>query len=167
LVLLPVYRWHREVIVPKHHPLARIERLTIKDLAPYPLITYVFSFTGASSLHAIFAREGLVPRVALTARDSDVIKTYVRLGLGVGIVASVAIEPASDGDLAVIDASHLFPIHTTWVGFRRGTLLRNFAYDFMQLFGPHLTRRLVDRAIEARDPESQTELFRKISLPIR
>lgn len=167
LVLLPVYRWYRQVIVLKHHPLARIERLTLQDLAPYPLVTYVFSFTGASSLHTVFARENLVPKVALTARDSDVIKTYVRLGLGVGIVASVAIDPAQDSDFTVLDASHLFPIHTTWIGFRRGTLLRNFAYDFIQLFGPHLTRRLVDRAIDARDAEVQTDLFRKISLPVR
>jgi LysR family cys regulon transcriptional activator len=167
LVLLPVYRWTRQVIVPKQHPLAKVTHLTIKDLAAYPLISYVFSFTGASSLHSVFAREGLVPKVALTARDSDVIKTYVRLGLGVGIVASVAIEAAHDADLAVLDASHLFPIHTTWIGFRRGTLLRNFAYDFIQLFGPHLTRRLVDRALEARDTDAQAELFRKISLPVR
>jgi LysR family cys regulon transcriptional activator len=167
LVLLPVYRWTRQVIVPKGHPLSKVTKLTIKDLAAYPLISYVFSFTGASSLHSTFEREGQVPKVALTARDSDVIKTYVRLGLGVGIVASVAIEPTADADLVVVDASHLFPIHTTWVGFRRGTLLRNFAYDFIQLFGPHLTRRLVDRALEARDSTAQSELFRKISLPIR
>jgi LysR family cys regulon transcriptional activator len=167
LVLLPVYRWTRQVIVPRQHPLAKVTHLTIKDLAAYPLISYVFSFTGASSLHSVFAREGLVPKVALTARDSDVIKTYVRLGLGVGIVASVAIEAAHDADLAVLDASHLFPIHTTWIGFRRGTLLRNFAYDFIQLFGPHLNRRLVDRALEARDTDAQAELFRKISLPVR
>jgi LysR family cys regulon transcriptional activator len=167
LVLLPVYRWFRQIIVLKHHPLSRLERVTLQDLAQYPLITYVFSFTGSSSLHTVFAREGLTPKVALTARDSDVIKTYVRLGLGVGIVASVAIDPAQDSDFAVIDASHLFPIHTTWIGFRRGTLLRNFAYDFLQLFGPHLTRRLVDRAIDARDSDGQAELFRKISLPVR
>ena len=167
MVLLPVYRWYRQVIVPKAHPLARLEKVTLKDIAEYPLITYVFSFSGSSSLHTVFAREGKVPKVAITARDSDVIKTYVRLGLGVGIVASVAIEPDKDTELAVIDASSLFPIHTTWVGFRRGTLLRNFAYDFIQLFGPHLNRRLVDRAIEARDAEAAGELFRKISLPIR
>jgi LysR family cys regulon transcriptional activator len=167
LVLLPVYRWTRQVIVPKGHPLAKVAKLTIKDLAAFPLISYVFSFTGASSLHSVFEREGLVPKVALTARDSDVIKTYVRLGLGVGIVASVAVEAVNDADLVVLDASHLFPIHTTWVGFRRGTLLRNFAYDFIQLFGPHLTKRLVDRALDARDPGSQIELFRKIVLPVR
>jgi LysR family cys regulon transcriptional activator len=167
LVLLPVYRWHRQVIVPKRHPLAVTRKLTLQELAKYPLVTYVFSFSGGSSLQNVFSREGLSPKVALTARDSDVIKTYVRLGLGVGIVASVAIEAAHDADLVVIDASHLFPIHTTWVGFRRGTLLRNFAYEFMQLFGPHLTRQLIDRAIEARDGDGQSELFRKISLPIR
>jgi LysR family cys regulon transcriptional activator len=167
MVLLPVYRWYRQIIVPRTHPLARLEKVALKDIADCPLVTYVFSFSGASSLHTVFAREGLTPKIALTARDSDVIKTYVRLGLGVGIVASVAIEPEQDADLAVLDASSLFPIHTTWVGFRRGTLLRNFAYEFMQLFGPHLTRRLVDRAIEAREPQAAGELFRKISLPIR
>jgi LysR family cys regulon transcriptional activator len=167
MVLLPVYRWYRQVIVPNAHPLAKLEKVSLRDIAEYPLITYVFSFSGSSSLHTVFAREGKVPKVAITARDSDVIKTYVRLGLGVGIVASVALEPDKDTDLAVIDASSLFPIHTTWAGFRRGTLLRNFAYDFIQLFGPHLNRRLVDRAIEARDAEAAGELFRKISLPIR
>jgi LysR family cys regulon transcriptional activator len=139
----------------------------LQILEKYPLVTYVFSFTGPSSLETLFAREGLKPRVALTARDSDVIKTYVRLGMGVGIVASVAYEPELDADLVMVDASHLFPIHTTWVGFRRGTLLRNFAYDFMQLFGPHLSRRLIDQAIEAREPEAKAELLGRLSLPIR
>jgi LysR family cys regulon transcriptional activator len=168
LVLLPVYRWHRQVIVPRRHPLTRAPGpLTLAQLAEYPLVTYVFSFTGPSSLQTIFAREGLKARVALTARDSDVIKTYVKLGMGVGIVASVAFEAHEDHDLAIVDASHLFPIHTTWVGFRRGSLLRNFAYDFLQLFGKHLTRRVVDRAIEARDSDSQAQLFARITLPVR
>jgi LysR family transcriptional regulator, cys regulon transcriptional activator len=167
LVLLPVYRWTRQVIVPKGHPLTRVGKLTVNDLAAYPLITYVFSFSGASSLQNVFAREGLQPKLALTARDSDVIKTYVRLGLGVGIVASVAIEPQADQDLVVVDSAHMFPIQTTWIGFRRGTLLRNFSYDFIQLFGSHLNRRLVDRALAARDNAAQSELFKKIALPIR
>ncbi|MEJ0100109.1 MAG: LysR substrate-binding domain-containing protein [Pseudomonadota bacterium] len=169
LVLLPVYRWHRQVIVPKTHVLARKDapRLTLQILEKYPLITYVFSFSGPSSLETLFAREGLRPRVALTARDSDVIKTYVRLGMGVGIVASVAYESEMDSDLAMVDASHLFPIHTTWVGFRRGTLLRNYAYDFMQLFGPHLSRGLIDEAIDAREPEAKAQLLGRLSLPIR
>jgi len=167
LVLLPVYRWQRRIIVPREHPLALIARPTLRQLAAYPLVTYVFSFSGPSSLHELFAREGLVPRVALTARDSDVIKTYVELGLGVGIVASVAIEAADPKRFAVIDAAHLFPIHTTWVGFRRGSLLRGYAYDFLQLFGPHLTRRHVTRAAAATDGRTPPELPRRVSLPVR
>ena len=107
-------------------------------------MTYVFGFTGPSSLQQIFADQGLVPNVVLTARDADVIKTYVRLGLGVGIVASMAIDD-SDTDLVEIDTSDLFPAHVTWIGFRRGGLLRKYQLDFMQLFAPHLTRRR-DRA---------------------
>lgn len=167
MVLLPVYRWNRQVIVPRKHPLARTEKLTLQQLAEYPLVTYVFSFTGPSSLHEIFAREGLKPKVALTARDSDVIKTYVRLGLGVGILASVSLEPEIDKDLVKIEAAHLFPIHTTWVGFRRGSLLRGFALEFLQLFGPHLTRKLVERAAAAPDAATVSELFRRIALPVR
>jgi LysR family cys regulon transcriptional activator len=167
MVLLPVYRWRRQVIVPRDHPLARVEKLTLRELAQHPLVTYVFSFTGPSSLHEIFARDGLKPRVALTARDSDVIKTYVRLGLGVGILASVSIEPEIDRDLVVLDAADLFPIHTTWVGFRRGSLLRGFAREFLLLFGPHLTRPLVETASDARDSATVTELFRRIALPVR
>src|SRR5512134_1707995 len=144
--LLPCYKWHRHVVVPRNHPLARAKKITLKKLAAYPIITYVFSFTGPSSLHGIFAKEGLVPNVVLTARDADVIKTYVRLGLGVGIVASMAIEAEGDADLVHIDTSDLFPTHTTWIGFRRGGLLRKYQLDFIQLFAPHLTRRVIERA---------------------
>ncbi|HPF27448.1 MAG TPA: LysR substrate-binding domain-containing protein [Steroidobacteraceae bacterium] len=165
MVLLPVYRWHRQVVVPRKHPLTRAGRLTLEKLAAFPLVTYVFSFSGASSLQQIFERAGLTPKIALTARDSDVIKTYVRLGLGVGIIASVAIDPREDHDLVVLDADHLFPIHTTWVGFRRGTRLREYTYDFLAAFGPHLTRRLIDRA--AADPARIPDLFRRIALPVQ
>jgi LysR family transcriptional regulator, cys regulon transcriptional activator len=96
-----------------------------------------------------------------------VIKTYVRLGLGVGILASVAFEANEDDDLVMLDASHLFPIHTTWVGFRRGTRLRDHTYEFLQAFGPHLTRKLVDRANETADPARIPELFKRIALPVR
>ncbi|HUO80727.1 MAG TPA: LysR substrate-binding domain-containing protein [Steroidobacteraceae bacterium] len=120
LVLLPCYRWHRRVIVPREHPLAGEGDLSLKTLARYPIVTYTFSFSGRSSLPALFESAGLKLKVALTASDADVIKTYVRLGLGVGIVASVALEPQQDADLVVLDASHLFPLHTTWIGFRRG-----------------------------------------------
>ena len=166
LTLLPCYRWHRTVIVPKDHELAAAGKLSLRALAAYPLITYTFSFTGPSSLHETFARAGLTPNVAITARDADVIQTYVRLGLGVGIVAHMAFDPA-DPDLVAVDASHLFAAHTTWLGFRRGTLLRRYMYEFAQLLAPHLDRRLVDRAHRAQSAEEVARLFTDIALPER
>ncbi|HYM44319.1 MAG TPA: HTH-type transcriptional regulator CysB [Steroidobacteraceae bacterium] len=166
LTLLPCYRWHRTVIVPRGHALAGAGRLSLRALAAYPLISYTFSFTGPSSLHEAFARVGLTPNVAITARDADVIQTYVRLGLGVGIVAHMAIDPA-DPDLVAIDASHVFAAHTTWLGFRRGTLLRKYMYEFAQLLAPHLERRLVERAHRAASAEEVTQMFSEITLPER
>ncbi len=166
LTLLPCYRWHRTVIVPRSHPLAEGGRLSFKALAAYPLITYTFSFTGPSSLHEAFAKAGLVPNVAITARDADVIVTYVRLGLGVGIVAHMAVDD-DDPDLKTIDASHLFPAHTTWIGFRRGTLLRKYMYEFAQLLAPHLDRRLVERAHRADSAEEVQAMFTDVKLPER
>jgi LysR family cys regulon transcriptional activator len=165
--LLPCYKWHRHVVVPRNHPLARAKKITLKQLASHPIITYVFSFTGPSSLHGIFAKEGLVPNVVLTARDADVIKTYVRLGLGVGIVASMAIEPEGDADLVHIDTSDLFPTHTTWIGFRRGGLLRKYQLDFIQLFAPHLTRRVIERAAGAANPAEVEQLVAGLELPLK
>lgn len=145
-LLLPCYRWHCRIIVPGGHALAHVARPTLADLAAYPLVTYEFNFSRPSSVQDIFARSGLRPSIALTARDSDVIKTYVRLGLGVGIVAGITLDPRLDEDLVSIEASHLFPVDTTWVGFARDSLLRGYMYDFLELIAPHLTRRLVDRA---------------------
>jgi LysR family cys regulon transcriptional activator len=165
--LLPCYRWHRDVVVPKGHPLARQKSPTLKQLAAYPIVTYVFGFSGPSSLMEIFAKEGLVPDVALTARDADVIKTYVRLGLGIGIVACVAIDSEDDADLVQIDTSHLFPAHTTWIGFRRGGLLRKYQLDFVQQFAPHLTRRVIEKAAGAASQAEVDELVKGIELPVR
>ena len=167
LTLMPCYRWQRTVIVPREHPLASAGRLTLRALANHPLITYTFSFTGPSSLHEAFARSGLVPNVAITARDADVIKTYVRLGLGVGIVASMAMDPREDADLVALDAAHLFAAHTTWIGFRRGTLLRKYMYEFAQLLAPHLDRRLVERAHRLSSAAEVAKLFAEIELPQR
>ncbi len=167
LTLLPCYRWYRTVIVPKDHPLTTVGRLTYKVLATFPLVTYTFSFAGPSSLHDAFARAGLTPNVAITARDADVIKTYVRLGLGVGIVARMAMSVTEDTDLVAIDASHLFAAHTTWIGFRRGTLLRKYMYDFAQLLAPHLDRRSVERAHRMTSAEDVAELFKDVELPER
>ncbi|MBV9696458.1 MAG: HTH-type transcriptional regulator CysB [Gammaproteobacteria bacterium] len=166
LTLLPCYRWHRSVIVPRGHPLSTGGRLTLKALAAHPLITYTFSFTGPSSLNDAFAKAGLTPNVVITARDADVIETYVRLGLGVGIIAHMAVNP-EDPQLAVLDASHLFSAHTTWLGFRRGTLLRRYMYDFAQLLAPHLERRLIERAHRAAGADEVREMFADVTLPQR
>jgi LysR family cys regulon transcriptional activator len=165
LVRVPCYHWQRQIVVPNGHPLATAKKLTLKQLADYPIITYLFSFTGPSSLLLAFAKHDLTPNIALTAQDADVIKTYVRLGLGVGIVASMALDSREDSDLTVLDASHLFPTHTTWVGFARGGLLRRYMYDFIQMFAPHLNKRLIDRAAQAESPEAFDSLFTDVTLP--
>jgi LysR family cys regulon transcriptional activator len=165
LVRLPCYRWHRCIVVPHGHPLGDVVKPPMSELAKYPLITYSFSFKGPSSLLELFSEEGLTPNVALTAWDSDVIKKYVREGLGVGIIANVAIDGAEDADLKVRDASHLFPVHTTWVGFRRGTLLRRYMYDFMEMLAPHLTARQVQGAEGAASQDDVDALFAPVKIP--
>ena len=166
LTLLPCYRWHRAGVVPRDHALARADKLTLRALAAYPLITYTFGFTGPSSLHETFAHAGLTPNVAITAHDADVIQTYVRLGLGVGIVAPMAVDP-DDPHLIAIDAAHIFAAHTTWLGFRRGTRLRKYMIDFAQLLAPHLDRRLIDRAHRAANSAEVAHWFETLPLPQR
>jgi len=160
LVRLPCYRWHRCIVVPHGHPLGETPRPGFADLAKFPLVTYSFSFSGPSSLLELFAREGHTPNVALSAWDSDVIKKYVRDGLGVGILANIAINGEEDADLKVRDAAHLFPVHTTWAGFRRRALLRGFMYDFLEMLAPHLTRRLVQ---SAENTDSQDDVDREFA----
>ncbi len=168
LVLLPCYRWDRIILVPRSHELARAgERPTIAELSRFPLVTYVFSFNGESSLKRAFAAEGFEPDVVFTARDADVIKTYVRMGLGVGIVASMAHDCADRKDLVAIDARGLFPRSTTWIGFRRDTVLKRYMQDFMQLFAPHLDERLVRRCLEAPDQAAVDTLCADVELPLR
>lgn len=165
LVLLPCYRWNRCVLVPKGHPLATLQApLTLEALADHPLVTYVFGFTGRSQLDDAFKAKGLTPNVVLTASDADVIKTYVRLGMGVGIVAHMAVDAALDVDLVALDASHLFASSTTKIGIRRGTFMRGYMYDFLERFAPHLTRDRVDEALTA-GPRHEQSLFDSLDLP--
>jgi LysR family transcriptional regulator, cys regulon transcriptional activator len=147
LVMLPCYQWNRVVIVPPGHPLLGLPRLTLEALARHPLITYDFAFTGRSRMNQAFESHGLVPNVVLTALDSDVIKTYVELGMGVGIVAQMAFDPERDRGLRAIDARTLFDTSTTRIGIRRGAYLRGYMYDFIAMFAPHLDRRTVDSAM--------------------
>jgi len=141
--------------VPRGHPLAKGGPLTLKTLARYPIVTYDSTFTGRSQINAAFDAEGLAPNVVLTALDSDVIKTYVELGMGVGIVAQMAYDPERDSAFEKLDVGHLFAPSTTRLAIRRGAFLRSYIYDFIQLFVPALDRASVDAALAAaenRDP---------------
>jgi LysR family cys regulon transcriptional activator len=165
LVMMPCYRWNRSVIVPHEHPLARKNKLSLELLAEYPIVTYVFGFTGRSQLDQAFKAQGLEPKVVFTASDADVIKTYVKLGLGVGIVASMAYDKTLDSELTCLDASHLFDSSVTRIGFRKGTYLRTYMFDFMKIFAPHLQKELVDEALSTGSQAELDELFEGIDLP--
>jgi LysR family cys regulon transcriptional activator len=167
LVRLPCYRWHRAIVVPWDHPLAEVSKPSFAQLAEHPLITYSFSFSGPSSLLELFGARGLTPQIALTAWDSDVIKRYIRAGFGVGILADIAIDGAQDDDLAVRDASHLFPTHTTWIGFRRGALLRAYMYEFIELLAPHLGKRIVQTAERQESQGEVDRVFATVNVPFR
>ena len=165
LIMMPCYRWNRCVIVPRNHPLAHQSNLTLEMIADFPIVTYVFGFTGRSQLDDAFRRAGLQPRVVFTAADADVIKTYVKLGLGVGIIARMAYDKESDRDLVSIDAGHLFEPSTTKIGFRRGTFLRGYMYEFIERFAPHLNREVIDAAVKLTTAGEIDEMFKDFELP--
>jgi len=167
LVMMPCYRWNRAVVTPCDHPLREEDPLSLESVASYPIITYVFGFTGRSQLDQAFRQRNLTPNVTLTATDAEVIKSYVRLGIGVGIVARMAWDVKVDGDLCAIDAGHLFAPSTTWIGFRRGTVLRGYMYEFIEQFAPHLTRARVDAVVSARSRDERDRLMRDLQLPMR
>lgn len=172
LVLLPCFRWDRIILVPNGHPLTEVkeggvQRLTLPVLAGYPLVTYVFGTTGESSLKKAFAEQGLEPNVVFTARDADIIKTYVRMGMGVGIVAPMAYECQDQKDLSAISAEGLFPRVTTWLGFRRDSVLRRYMVDFVALFAPHLTPQLTRKAAQLTTQAEVDALFDEDVLPLK
>jgi LysR family cys regulon transcriptional activator len=147
LVALPAYEWSHAIIVRPDHPLVGRAQVGLEELARFPIVTYSSEFTGRSHIDQAFAERGLTIDVVLTAIDSDVIKTYVELGLGVGIIAAMAFDAERDRGLRLLDASHLFPRNTTRVAVRRGVLLRGYAYDFIELFAPRLTRKAIEHAM--------------------
>ena len=167
LVLLPCYEWNRCILVPQGHPLTELSTISLQDVASHPIVTYVFGFTGRSQLDRAFESQGIHPQVALTAVDADVIKTYVRLGLGVGIVARMAYEPLLDSDLVALDAEHLFGRSVTKICLRRDMYIRGFIYDFIRLFAPHLTKDIIHEALALRERHEIEALFKDIPLPLR
>ena len=158
LAALPCYAWTHCVVVPAGHALAQApavgETLTLQRLASYPIVTYETGYTGRRHIDEAFARQGLQPNVVLSAMDADVVKTYVELGMGVGIIAAIAFDDARDAALRAIDVRHLFATNTTRLAVRRGSYLRDYAYDFITQFAPPLTRALVDKAMAALPGES-------------
>jgi LysR family cys regulon transcriptional activator len=147
LVSLPCYQWNRCVVVPPGHSLLKVKPLTLEAIARHPVVTYDFAFAGRSQINRAFEKRGLTPNIVLTALDSDVIKTYVELGLGIGILASMSFDAKRDRALHALDASHLFESSTTRLGVRRGAFLRGYAYEFIELFAPRLPRTLVEKTV--------------------
>jgi LysR family cys regulon transcriptional activator len=148
LAILPCYQWNRCVVVPPGHPLLEISKLSLEAIAEYPILTYVMGFTGRAQQDQSFIEKGLHPNVVFTATDADVIKTYVELELGIGIIANMAFDPIKDAPLQAIDASHLFRPSTTHLGIRKGSYLRGYMYAFIEYFASHLDREAVIKAIE-------------------
>lgn len=158
LVMLPCYQWVHCVIAPDGHPILAEHSLSLAALARWPLITYDSAFTGRSRINKAFELAQLTPNVVLTAIDADVIKTYVSLGLGLGIIARMAFDPLRDVGLQAMAAEHLFGSNTTRIGLRRGTHVRRYEYDFIELFASHLTRKAVDMAMAGVRPDEEYQL---------
>ena len=147
LVSFPCYRWSHLIVVPEGHRLLDCAAITLHDLAQFPLITYDVGFTGRGHIDAAFTEAGVATDIVLTAMDSDVIKQYVSLGMGVGLVAAMAFDAVRDSGLRAIDASHLFAVNTTRLAVRRGAYLRSYAYEFILQLAPNLTRADIDAAM--------------------
>ena len=168
LLRLPGYQWDKIVIVPKEHQLTKLERdLTLHDIAQYPLVSYVFSFEDDETLRSTFSENDLDANIVFSARDSEVIKTYVRMGAGVGIVAGMAYESTDRKDLTAIPVKGLFPRTTTWVGIRRNTMLRCYMADFLRLFAPHLNCDQIERVARATNQDEVNQLVQGTGLPVR
>ncbi len=147
LVSLPCFQWEHMVITPTDHPLLKLKSLTLEDIAAYPLITYDAAFAGRNKIDQAFARRSLKPDVVLEAIDADVIKTYVELGMGIGIIAGLAYNAIRDFNLKAIPAGHLFGMNLSRVGLKEGAYLRSYVFTFIELLAPSLTRKMVENAL--------------------
>lgn len=143
----PYYSWHHAVIVPRGHPLEKVQPLTLKALAEYPIVTYHEGLTGRAKIDKSFLDAGITPDIVMSALDADVIKTYVELDMGIGIIASMAFNPAKDSDLSLLNCEHLFGANTTYIALRRGHYLRSFAYRFIELCSPRLNEATIRAGI--------------------
>ena len=171
LMVLPVYRWNRCVVAPHGHPfLEQVMKakntealISLEALAEHPIITYDFAFAGRSIINNAFSRAGIKPNIVLTAIDSDVIKHYVELGMGIGILAHMAFDPVKDSALESVDVSHLFDESITGIGLRRGRYLRRYMYDFIEMFAPMYSRIAIENSLRSGEPLA----IDKNTLPLR
>lgn len=167
IMMLPCYQWRRSLVVTKEHPLAKKKKITLADLVNYPLITYAFSIESSRGFNQIFKESGLEANIAFTATDAEVIKTYVKLGVGIGLIANMAVNNHDDDDLVFIDTSHIIPPSTTYLYFRRGTYLRSYMYEFIFQFAPHLTKNQIEKVMLAKDCQEAMAIFSSLDLPLR
>ena len=139
IICIPCYSWNRVIVFPKNHSLTNVKEITLQDIASYPMITYDYAFTGSTIVSKVFKEAKITPNIMLTAIDADVIKTYVELNLGVGLIAEMAYDKNKDTTLESRDVSHLFPTSTTYIGIRKETFVRGFIYNFIKMFTPNIT----------------------------
>lgn len=165
LITLPCYSWNRVVLIHKNHPLVNELPLTLEKLSKYPLVTYESGFTGRHQLDKAFQQANIEPNIMLTASDADIIKAYVKMDLGVGIIASVAYDSNDDSELVSIDASHLFENCVTKIAIRKGAVLRGYMYDFIELFAPHLTEDVVNLFLSIDSTSQQSDFSEKLFIP--
>ncbi len=138
---IPCYQWNRCVVMPKNHPLTEVRKITLEDLAAYPMITYDYAFTGSTIVSEVFKNANIEPNIMLTAIDADVIKTYVSLNMGIGLIAEMAFDVTTDHPMVSRDVSHLFPLSTTYIGIRRENFLRKYTSDFIRMFIPKASEK--------------------------
>jgi len=161
LILLPCYRWNRCVMVPKGHPLMKESLLSLEAISKYPIVTYTFGVADRSVINRAFTKLGLDLNVVLTAADAEVIKTYVRNGMGIGICARMSYDSAQDGDLGVLDAGHLFDSSVTSLAIRKNAVLREYVYEFISIFASHLSKEVVNQALSAHNDTSLQDTLYK------
>ena len=147
---IPCYQWNRCVVMPKNHPLTEVRKITLKDLAAYPMITYDYAFTGSTIVSEVFKNANIEPNIMLTAIDADVIKTYVSLNMGIGLIAEMAYDSTTDHPMVNRDVSHLFPLSTTYIGIRRENFLRKYTSDFIRMFIPKVSENELKKILNKR-----------------
>ena len=168
LVLLPAYHWFNAIIAPLDHPIKKdLKKLTIRRLAKEPLVTYAFSVGPDTSFTETFNKKNLIPNIVFAARDADIIKTYVKMGMGIGVISGMAYECDDHEDFIAVSGENIFPKCTTYFGFRRGMILSRYAISFTNLFAEHLNPKLIMKAAEAKTQDEVNQLFSKIELPVK